>query len=97
MNFFCIDSLTLTKAIKRGGSMFIKEIMVAVSIFVILLVSAWWLNEQTKREYVDIEQVDPYNSTFEIQSVNIDTNGGPTLYKPFKAREYIRVHSKPSK
>jgi len=67
------------------------RIAVAVSIFVILLVSAWVINEQIKREYTtEFDGTDG----FEIQS-NIppymENNESTGIFPAFMSREYIRV------
>jgi len=67
------------------------KIAVAASIFVLLFVSAWYINEQIKRDYytTEIDEIDG----FEIQSnfspyMDSDKNG---IFPSFMSREYIRV------
>jgi cytoskeletal protein RodZ len=76
--------------------MYKKEIMVGLSIFFLLLVGAWWLNEHSERNYGNYQNQDNNVGTVQIQTVNeSETNDVSPFHAPFKPREYIRVNSRP--
>lgn len=76
--------------------MYKKEIMVGLSIFFLLLIGAWWLNDQIKRDYGNYQFEDDPNGTVQIQNINDGRIGEETnLNHPFRPREYIRVNSRP--
>lgn len=70
--------------------MYKKEIIVGLSIFFLLVIGAWWLNEQTERDYGNYQKQGNVD-TVQIQTVN-DTSSN---FAPFRPREYIRVNSRP--
>ncbi len=76
--------------------MYKKEVMVAISIFFILLIGAWWLNDQTKSDYGNYKYENDPDGTVRIQTINNGLIGEENnLYPPFRPREYIRVNSRP--
>ena len=69
--------------------MYIK-VFVAVSIFVLMLIGAWLINEQTKREYYSHDH-NSDEGMIQVQTIN-DTNQGSYMNFPaFESREYIRI------
>ncbi len=70
-----------------------KKALVALSIFIVLFVGAWFINEQTKREYYMNNGDD--TQTFQIQQGQEteigDRREGLRIFPAFMSREYIRV------
>ncbi|WP_110113719.1 hypothetical protein [Bacillus sp. CGMCC 1.16541] len=73
--------------------MYQKHIAVSASIFTTLLIGAYLLNEETKRDYND-EYVLPFA---QYENVSTSSDSDTTIVKrplslpPFKPREYVRV------
>ncbi|MBM7704651.1 hypothetical protein [Metabacillus iocasae] len=73
--------------------MYRKHTIVSASIFTTLLIGAYFLNEETKRDYSE-EQILPL-AQYENMSTSPDSNTTivkrPLSLPPFKPREYVRV------
>lgn len=65
--------------------MYVKEFTVSVMIFIVLFLCAWFLHEQTKRQYIDVKD-DQAENRFKIQS-----NDSNYYFPSFMSREYIRI------
>lgn len=59
-----------------------KKAIVAISLFVVLFVTAWWANEWNERRYYIDEQTD----TFQMLMIDDDSRS-----ERFKPREYIKI------
>ena len=68
--------------------MYVK-VFVAVSIFVLMLIGAWLVNEQTKREYYSPDNSD--EGMIQVQTINDTNQGTYTNFPAFESREYIRI------
>ncbi|WP_010676392.1 hypothetical protein [Bacillus timonensis] len=66
-----------------------KKGIVAIAIFVFLFSGAWWIHEQTKREYGDIQVEN--RQQFQIQTINSTHTEETMVFPKFKPREYIRI------
>lgn len=66
-----------------------KKGMVAIAIFAFLFIGAWWIHEQTKREYG--EGLAENQPQFQIQTIDRSQTEETTLFPKFKSREYIRI------
>jgi hypothetical protein len=70
-----------------------RKVMISISIFVVLFVSAWIMNEQMKRNYIkfvikDTEPMADYIfSPTEVEAEEVDTWN-------FKPREYIKIRKR---
>ncbi|MBD8070493.1 hypothetical protein [Bacillus sp. PS06] len=69
-----------------------KKAFVGISIFVLLFVGAWLLNEQTKREYyLDHDDESEYQVQQTDDGYMINESGRYRIFPAFMSREYIRV------
>ncbi|MCA1031677.1 hypothetical protein LCL95_11635 [Bacillus timonensis] len=71
--------------------MYVK-IAVALSIFFVLLISAWFLDTKSKRMYVD-NNTNEYEEGFQVQKVNnsVPVSNEYHYFPSFRSREYIRI------
>ncbi|MFC4323458.1 hypothetical protein [Litchfieldia salsa] len=68
-----------------------KKAIVAISIFALLFIGAWVLNEQTKREYYMHNEESDYQIQQTDDQYMIDGRGEIRIFPAFMSREYIRV------
>jgi hypothetical protein len=68
-----------------------KKAFVAISIFVLLFIGAWFLNEQTKREYYMHNDESDYQIQQTDDNYMINDRGEIRIFPAFMSREYIRV------
>jgi hypothetical protein len=69
--------------------MYVK-VIVSISIFILMLIGAWLLNEQTKREYYYTDN-SPEDGIIQIQTTGDANQGTFTNFPAFGSREYIRI------
>ncbi|WP_078544275.1 hypothetical protein [Litchfieldia alkalitelluris] len=68
-----------------------RKLVVAVSIFVIIFLGAWYLNGETKREYFMNNDEGDYQIQHNAESYFIEGVGDMRIFPAFMSREYIRV------
>lgn len=68
-----------------------KKAVVAISIFVLLFIGAWLLNEQTKREYYMHNEESDYQIQQNDDNYMINDRSEIRIFPAFMSREYIRV------
>ncbi|MFS0863709.1 hypothetical protein [Fredinandcohnia sp. 179-A 10B2 NHS] len=67
-----------------------KKIIVALAIFTFMFIGVWWLNEQTKREYIG-EKPRHEDKPYQIQTIDTKETEEVIVFPKFKPREYIRI------
>ncbi|MFT4412990.1 hypothetical protein ACLM5H_03925 [Fredinandcohnia humi] len=68
-----------------------KKILVALAVFIFMFIGAWWLNDQTKRNYMG-ESPEGENRDREVQIQSIDyMQTEEVMFPKFRPREYIRI------
>lgn len=69
------------------------KIMVSISIFVLLFVSAWSLNDQTKRNHIKFVIKDPEPiAEYIFTPMKVEADEADTWI--FKPREYIKIRKR---
>lgn len=67
-----------------------KKVIISISIFTFLLVAAWLMNEQTKRDYIKVVlKNDQSISDYLFTPTEVDAESWN-----FKSREYIKVRKR---
>ncbi|WP_449537404.1 hypothetical protein [Ferdinandcohnia sp. Marseille-Q9671] len=70
-----------------------KKGIVALAIFAFMFIGAWWIHEQTKREYI-VEGQEENQQQFQIQTVDSENTEEVLIFPKFRPREYIRIEGK---
>jgi hypothetical protein len=83
----------VVKTINKAVDMMKNKVLISCTIFVLLFISAWFMNEHTKRDYIklvlnDTESIADYIFTpEEVDAETIETWN-------FKSREYIKIRKR---